>query len=157
LAGVYLNVKGREARGIVCAGSEAEALVTEIKDKLSELKDPLTGEKVIRNIYESDKVYTGPYKSTAPELIIGWKSGYRHSWETAVGATRGDVFSDNNDKWCGDHCVDRLEVPGVLFCNRKITWKDHPPHLADFAPTVLRLWNIASPRYMDGACWEICD
>ncbi len=157
LAGVYLNLKGREAHGIVNPGTEAENLIAELREKLSGLRDPASGEKVIRNLYESSKIYSGAYKSTAPELIVGWKSGYRHSWETAVGATDGAVFSDNTDKWCGDHCVDRLEVPGVLFCNRRIKWHEHPPHLADFAPTVLKLWQITPPRYLDGAPWDIVD
>jgi predicted AlkP superfamily phosphohydrolase/phosphomutase len=155
LAGVYLNLKGREARGVVNPGAEARALTAELRERLSELTDPLSGERVIRTVYESSAVYSGPYTANAPELIIGWKSGYRHSWETAVGATGGEVFSDNEDKWCGDHCMDRLEVPGVLFCNRRIEWQDHPPHLADFAPSILRLWNIAPPRYMDGRAWTI--
>ncbi len=155
LAGVYLNLKGREARGIVSPGAEAAALTAELRDKLAELSDPLTGKRIIRTVYEGAKVYSGPYTANAPELIIGWRSGYRHSWETAVGATGGEVFSDNEDKWCGDHCMDRLEVPGVLFCNRRIAWEDHPPHLADFAPSMLKLWNIEPPRYMDGKAWTI--
>lgn len=155
LIGAYINLKGRESQGIVEPGPQAEALIREIKEKLSALTDPESGKKVVRTVYESTDVYHGPYTERAPELVIGWKSGYRHSWDTAVGATAGEIFSDNDNKWCGDHCVDRLEVPGVLFCNRKISWKEHPPHLADFAPSILKLWNIKVPGYMDGKSWEI--
>jgi len=155
LIGVYINLKGRESQGVVEPGAEAEALIKEVKEKLAALTDPQSGRKVVRTVYEGSQVYHGPYTERAPELIIGWKGGYRHSWDTAVGATAGEVFTDNNNKWCGDHCVDRLEVPGVLFCNRKISWEEHPPHLADFAPSVLKLWGIKIPGYMDGKSWEI--
>ncbi len=155
LIGVYINLKGRESQGVVEPGAEADALIQEIKEKLEKLMDPTTGKEVVRTVYEGSKVYHGPYTRRAPDLVMGWKRGYRHSWDTAVGATSGEIFEDNDNKWCGDHCLDRLEVPGVLFCNRKISWEDHPPHLADFAPSVLKLWNIKIPKYMDGDAWSI--
>lgn len=155
LIGVYINLKGRESQGTVEPGEEAEALIKELKEKFEKLKDPATGEEVIRTVYEGSKVYHGPYTERSPDLVIGWKRGYRHSWDTAVGGTSGEVFADNDNKWSGDHCLDRLEVPGIFFCNRKVTWKDHPPHIADFAPSVLKLWAIKIPGYMDGKSWEI--
>lgn len=155
LIGVYINLKGRESQGTVESGAEAEALISEVKEKLEKLTDPATGGEVVRTVYEGSKVYHGPYTGRAPDLVVGWKRGYRHSWDTAVGASAGEIFEDNDNKWCGDHCLDRLEVPGVLFCNRNISWEEHPPHLADFAPSVLKLWDLKIPKYMDGNAWNI--
>jgi predicted AlkP superfamily phosphohydrolase/phosphomutase len=155
LAGIHLNLQGREAQGIVAPGADAQALKDEIAAKLARLADPATGKPVVRRVYDATQVYTGPYVNNAPDLIVGWRSGYRHSWETAVGRTDGLVFTDNPSKWSGDHCVDRDEVPGVLFCNRKLALPARGAHLADLAPTILNLWRIAVPAYMDGEAMRV--
>ncbi len=154
LTGIYLNLRGREAGGIVAPGAEAQALKEEIAAKLAELRDPAAGNRpVARQIYDAAKVYSGPYTAHAPDLVCGWFSGYRHSWETAVGRTDSTVLTDNTSHWCGDHCVDRAEVPGVLFSNRRLTLPGRGPHLLDFTPTLLSLWNIPLPNYLDGTPW----
>ena len=155
LAGVYLNLRGREAQGCVGPGAEAEALKRELAERLMALTDPADGQRAVRTVYDGAKVYSGPYTQRAPDLVVGWYSGYRHAWDTAVGGTAGAVFSDNDSKWCGDHCVDRLEVPGVLFCNRRLTFGEVGPHLADVGPTLLGLWSIPKPGYMDGRIWTV--
>jgi hypothetical protein len=43
-------------------------------------------------------------------------------------------------KWGGTHLVDPSLVPGVLFCNRRLTVSD--PTLYDFAPTILRFMGL---------------
>jgi len=154
LAGLYLNLAGREAQGIVPRG-ETQALKDEIAERLRALVEPATGETVVHAVYDAAATYTGPYVDRAPDLIVGWRSGYRHSWETAVGRTDGPVLADNPGKWCGDHCVDRAEVPGVLFCNRPLAFPDRGPHIADVAPTVLEVWQVPLPGYLDGAAWKV--
>ena len=155
LAGVYLNLQGREAQGIVAPGADAQALKDELAAKLSKLCDSASGMPVVRQVYDAAQVYTGPYAGNAPDLVVGWRSGYRHSWETAVGRTDGPVFADNPSKWSGDHCVDRDEVPGVLFCSHKLALPARGAHLADLAPTILNLWHIPAPGYMDGVAMGI--
>ncbi len=155
LAGLFLNLRGRESQGIVSPGVDAQALKDEIAAKLAKLADPTTGMPVVRRVYDAARVYTGPYVDNAPDLIVGWRSGYRHSWETAVGRTDGMVFMDNASKWSGDHCIDRDEVPGVLFCDRKLALPARGAHLADLAPTILNLWHMAVPAYMDGEAMRV--
>ena len=157
LAGVYLNLRGREVHGIVEPGAEAEALKSEIAAKLAALRDPEGDRPVARRIYDAARIYHGPYTRQAPDLVCGWHSGYRHSWETAVGRTDGSVLADNSSHWRGDHCVDRDEVPGVLFCNRKLVLPERGAHLLGFTPTLLGLWNIPSPGYLDGEAWRLAE
>jgi arylsulfatase A-like enzyme len=57
-------------------------------------------------------------------------------------------LSDNTRRWSGDHCVDPAVVPGVLFCNRRLT--DVPAAIVDLAPTILDLFGVPIPAYMDG-------
>jgi len=148
LAGVYLNLQGREERGIVKSGAEAAALKRELAAKLSGLRDEGRGRIAIRQAWPSESLYTGPYLDAAPDLIVGFADGYRASWDAAVGKVTGTVFSDNLKAWSGDHCIDPHLVPGVIFCNRKILAED--PGIEDMAPTALDLFGIEPPPHMEG-------
>ncbi len=156
LAGIFLNIKGREARGIVEPENEAGSLRDEIAAKLANLTDPSkSNQPVIKQVYNTQKVYRGPYKDEAPDLIIGFNKGYRASWETAIGQVTDSIFHENTKAWSGDHCIDRSLVPGVLFCNRPIETKK--PRLMDVGPTVLDMFGVDIPRYMDGKPLSVAD
>jgi predicted AlkP superfamily phosphohydrolase/phosphomutase len=148
LSGIYLNLKGREGQGTVLE-EEAPALKKELMEQLRKLQDPETGQSAIHAVYDADDVYRGPYKNHGPDLVIGFEKGYRASWEAAAGRACGPLFSDNEEPWSGDHCVDVSQVPGVLFCNRKID-EDALPRLMDIGPTVLECLGVPRPAYMDG-------
>lgn len=148
LAGIYLNVQGQYAQGIVAPGGEAERIADEIARRLVALVDPQTGRGAVKRVYRASQVYQGPYKDRAPELIVGYERGYRASWETAVGRTTDEVFHSNRKPWSGDHCIDRSLVPGVLFCDRAV--QADAPRLIDIGPTVLQLFGVRVPEYMDG-------
>jgi predicted AlkP superfamily phosphohydrolase/phosphomutase len=150
LGGLYLNVKGREAEGIVKPGAESEALKAELIEKLSGLQDPVSGEVGIRTVYGTSDLYKGPYLKEAPDLIVGYNEGFRTSWDAAVGKVTASVFEDNTKAWSGDHCVDPDLVPGVLFCNRPVDASE--PGLEDLAPTALELFGLRPPAWMEGKC-----
>lgn len=147
LGGIYVNLKGRESQGIV-EPAELPNLVIEIKDLLDGLKDDSTGEVAIKQVYDAREVYSGPYVSQGPDLIIGYNAGYRASWEAVTGKVTGDVFSDNTKAWSGDHCIDPDCVPAVLVSNLKI--EAASPSIQDIAPSVLRLFGVEVPSFMDG-------
>jgi predicted AlkP superfamily phosphohydrolase/phosphomutase len=153
LSGIYVNRRGREAQGTVESG-EVAALKQELAARLRELRDPRTGEKAIREVYDSAAIYHGPYCDQAPDLIVGFERGYRVSWDGAVGRLEKEVFSDNPKHWQGDHCVDYRLVPGVLFCSRRIR-AGAEVHLMDVGPSILRAFGVEPPRYMDGQAFEI--
>ena len=148
LAGLYLNLRGREAGGIVEPGAEAESLKRELIAKLSGLRDEDTGEIAIRQVYATGSLYRGPYLEAAPDLIAGYNDGYRISWDAAVGRITAKVIADNPKAWSGDHSMDPLLVPGVLFSNRRIEAED--PGIEDLAPTALELFGIRPPAWMEG-------
>ena len=148
LNGLYLNQKGRERAGIVPAGREAEQLSKELREKLHGLVDPQTGRVAIRAVFDSHFVYAGPYAENAPDLIVGYNEGYRAAWESVKGKITDTVFEDNSKAWSGDHCIDPRLVPGVLFCNQKIS--SHRPAIIDIAPTVLDLFGVDLPPHLEG-------
>jgi len=155
LGGIYFNRKGREAGGIVEAGEPRARLAAEITAKLLALRDPKTGGAPIRAVYDSLEIYSGPYRENGADLIVGYDDGYRASWEGAIGATGGELFSDNERTWNGDHCVDHTLVPGVYFCSVPVQVPAGGSHIADLAPTLLGLWGIPAPAYMDGRVMEV--
>ncbi|MHC4739050.1 MAG: alkaline phosphatase family protein, partial [Planctomycetota bacterium] len=155
LAGIFLNLKGRESQGIVNGGTEAAQLRDEIAEKLADLTDPEREQKVIKQVYNALKIYQGPYKNESPDLIVGYNKGYRASWETAIGQVTEKIFHDNTKAWSGDHCIDPSLVPGVLFCNRRINAEQ--PRLMDIGPTVLEMFGVAVGKYMDGRALAVAD
>ena len=149
LSGIYLNLINRESQGIVNPNEEADELRREIAVKLSGLTySKRQDAPAIKSVYNALELYSGPYKQNAPDLLVGYYPGYRASWETAVGQVTGQVFHKNMKAWSGDHCIDASFVPGVLFCNQKIDTET--PRLMDIGPTVLDLFGVDIPSYMDG-------
>ena len=147
LAGIYLNLEGRESRGIV-PRAEARTLAEEIAAKITGLPDPDRDAIAVNRGYSKHSVYTGPYVGAAPDVVVGYNPGYRSSWGVALGRVGGPVFEDNTKAWSGDHCVDPPLIPGVVFCNRD--FGADMPGIEDMAPTALRLFGYEPPSHMDG-------
>jgi len=148
LAGIYMNIKGRESQGIVNPGEEAEALKKELIRSFTGLPDPKKKQPAINRIYSTTEVLNGPYLDNAPDLIVGYNPGYRAAWDSVTGKIGKHVLSDNEKAWGADHCIDPEFVPGVLFTSIKIN--NEKPAIIDIAPTVLELFGIPVPKYMEG-------
>ncbi|QDU65837.1 alkaline phosphatase family protein [Engelhardtia mirabilis] len=148
LTGIFINRKGREAKGTVSKGPEMDELLREIKGKLEALRDPKTGDTVVKEAFITKELHSGPYADMAPELLVGYARNYRHSWDCATGGVSEEVFSDNTKSWSGDHCVDPRLVPGVFWCNRAINTET--PNIMDIAPTALDQFGVKIPAYMQG-------
>jgi predicted AlkP superfamily phosphohydrolase/phosphomutase len=145
--GIYLNKIGREYYGIVTE-SEAENLKQTIIKGLKQFQDTKTGEMVVGNIYTKERVFNGPYINDAPDLYVGFNAGFRASWQTALGGVPNLVIEDNKRKWSGDHLIDSVLVPGVIFVNKKIDLQN--PSIIDISPTVLGLFKINKAQDMKG-------
>jgi len=147
LAGIYLNLKGREGDGIV-EQEDGEALAKELCERLTGLTDAHTGDVAIHEAIPRRTVYSGPYVDAAPDIIIGYNVGYRVSWDSVIGKCGPVVFCDNTKAWSGDHCIHPALVPGILAANRRLETKN--AEIIDIAPTVLELLGVDKPGYMDG-------
>jgi predicted AlkP superfamily phosphohydrolase/phosphomutase len=147
LAGIYLNLKGREERGIV-EGIEAEALKAALVKGLTGLRDPGRGKVAIRGVVTREQVYAGAYAEESPDLVVNFAEGYRVSWATALGGLPAGHFEDNRRKWGGDHIIDPCLIPGVLFMNRAFRGED--ARLADLAPTILAALGVPKGPAMEG-------
>jgi len=149
LNGLYINQIGREKSGAVAPGAEKEALLDELVAKLEALRDPKTGERMIFKVYKASDWYSGECVDEAPDLIVGYNSGYRGSWETALGKIPRTVVTDNVKKWSGDHCMAKEVIPGILFTSKPIVRTN--PALYDLAPSILSEFGIAKEPKMNGS------
>ena len=148
LGGLYINLKGRESKGIVEPGEAYDGLKKELIDKLSGLRDEDENQVAIESVYDSREIYVGPYVHEAPDMIVGYTPGYRVSWDSVTGKVNDTLFEDNTKAWSGDHCIDPRIVPGIIFSSHKLNTES--PAIIDIAPTILNLFGMDIPQHMDG-------
>jgi len=137
--GLYLNLAGREAEGIVDP-AEADALMAEISAKLEAFEDPQNGERAVLEVYRAKDVYSGERTVEGPDLIVGYNSGYGCSDESTLGEITGAVIEDNTSRWSGNHLMSPRVVPGVVLTNRGIRGEQHD--LTDLTATILSHYGI---------------
>jgi predicted AlkP superfamily phosphohydrolase/phosphomutase len=146
----YINLRGREAQGIVSPGAEYDALKKELQAKLPQMVDEDGGAHPVRRVLAREEVYRQFDPNMIPDLFITNNDGYRVSWQTALGGVPKAVIEPNKQVWSGDHCsVDPELVKGIFFYNRKIA-SDRAPYIADVYPTVLGLLGVKAPYQLDG-------
>jgi predicted AlkP superfamily phosphohydrolase/phosphomutase len=143
---VYLNLKGREAQGIVTE-QEAPAVLEAIRSGLTALRDG--DAKVVDAVYVGAQVFAGGRKADAPDLQVAFAENYRTSWETILGGVPEGLFADNTKKWSGDHAASDVDqTPGVLLSNRPLG--SAKPAIVDLAPTALRHFGQTPPAHYVG-------
>jgi predicted AlkP superfamily phosphohydrolase/phosphomutase len=147
LNGIYLNLDNRERGGIVSV-AEKLSLLDRIAERLLAFKDPRSGERVVEKVYFPEAVFKGRNLKYAPDLFVGFRRGYRASWQTALGAVPKTLIDDNTQAWIGDHCMAAHLVPGVLFSNRRI--RADRPELYDITATILDEFGVPKTGGMIG-------
>ena len=145
---IFLNMKGREANGILTA-EEAEKTRLGIVSGLTGLVDSDRSAVAVRSVARREQVYSGPYAGEAPDLIVNFSEGYRVSWDTPLGGVPQGLFADNPKRWGGDHVIDPALASGVLFVNKK--FRADVPDLVDLAPTILNAFGVAKNAEMEGS------
>jgi len=139
-SGIYLNLKGRERDGIV-EKEDCEYIKNEIIEKLMALKD-VYGNRVIEEVYPKERIYNGKYVANAPDIVVGYRPGYRTSWQTAIGGVYRDVISKNEKKWRGDHIVSPEYVSGIFLSSEKINFERQKLHVSDISSYILKFAGI---------------
>ncbi|MCC6222827.1 MAG: alkaline phosphatase family protein [Thermoleophilia bacterium] len=66
---IVLNVRGREAEGIVGSGAEYERVRDEIARRLVDLRGP-AGERVVRAVHRRESLCSGPWLEKVPDLVV---------------------------------------------------------------------------------------
>jgi predicted AlkP superfamily phosphohydrolase/phosphomutase len=150
LGEIYVNLRGREAKGIVEPGAEYDAIRKEIKAGLLALVDEATGRRPVERVYTREEAYGSFDPNVIPDIFVTNSDGYRVSWQASLGVVTPELYEVNRQVWSGDHCsVDPDVVPGVLFSSRPLR-KEPRPNMADVPATIYKALGIAPPEKLDG-------
>jgi predicted AlkP superfamily phosphohydrolase/phosphomutase len=146
LAGIVVNVRGRQAQGTV-EPSDYESVRERIMRDVLQLKDPRTGDAVVTRVFKREDLFTGEYVERAPDIIVWCHSMYKEG-PLAEGPLIGEVPHDELVQVPGSHDEKGILLargPGIVPGSR-ITGAN----LIDMPPTILHAMELSVPSDMDG-------
>ncbi|GAB4533075.1 MAG: hypothetical protein Fur0018_22100 [Anaerolineales bacterium] len=151
---LFINLSGREPQGIVTPGAAYETLREQVIERLYTLKDPASGQAIIKKVYRKEEIYHGKYLSQAPDLIIEWMD--YTTWGRGRYDSQASLFEAQNHLEFSTIPLTGTHRPhGILIMYGDTLeihsdWSVQPHHITDIAPTILGLLNIPIPRVVDG-------
>lgn len=152
---IWINLKGRMPNGIVESGAEYEALIRFLMDKLYDLKDNKTGQRLIHRIYRKEEILKGPHIDSAPDLVLTWWEGNSFQVRKSVpGANHPCVLEYASHTkvepaaWSGTHRLNGIFLArGDAFRSGGRLVK---AHITDITPTLLYFLGVPVSLEMDG-------
>jgi predicted AlkP superfamily phosphohydrolase/phosphomutase len=145
---IRLNVRGREAGGMVDRGLEYDQLCEAIADGLRTFVDADTGEPLVADIARSDSVYDGaPGCVHLPDLIVRWaaspSSAHRQITSPRYGTIAWVTPGTAPDGRPGNHRAEGFAIAAGTAIAADATIQRG--HIVDLAPTVFDLLGL-EPR-----------
>lgn len=143
--GVRINVRGREARGVVAADGEYEQACEQLAQDLLELVNVDTGDPVVKRVSRTEDHYRRDHGDALPDLLIDWN--HERPVETIWSAKTG-LIHGRYDLWrSGDHRLD-----GLLLARGPGLDRGEMPSLRsiDLGPTVAARLGVELDE-VDGA------
>lgn len=144
--GIRINFRGREPNGLVAPGEEYEALLSELRDALLELRDSESGLPLVSEVLLArDLVPEAIDHPAVPDIFIKWNRAKRM---VSVQSKRlGRIEIDFLPTRTGDHHVD-----GLVMSNLRIP-QERSISVLDLAPTVAALHGIKRPERWWGSAF----
>lgn len=144
---IFVNLKGRDEKGIVEPGDEYKELINYIKDELYKLEDPEDGEKIVDKVHFKEDLYSGPYVEDAPDIIFKMRNYSYVQSERIIAPSDEGLFTFSPYDDSGQHRLGGIFVGyGSKF--RSINLDDL--HITDVVPTLLYLLGGKIPKGVDG-------
>ena len=149
---IRLNLAGREPRGQVSPGSEADGLLERIRSELYALRHADSNECIIEQVLTAEEVFGPEHHPDVPDLMVVFRSDLG-PLEACQSENLGTICSPLYHPLTprtGDHTLSSclwLFGPGI-GSRRQVGPAD--ANVLDIAPTILDLLRVGAPRSMDG-------
>ncbi|MCX6639841.1 MAG: alkaline phosphatase family protein [bacterium] len=155
---VYLNLRGREPYGIIDE-ADRERWCDKVADALLAWIDPGTGSQVVAKVHRRENIYHGNHTHLAPDLILELHrpAGYVYALGRSSSADgKNPVRQMTGDEYVGfkGASMNGSHQPNGIFIfhhdSERISLSNEIS-LMDVAPTVLSLFKLQVPSWMDGS------
>jgi predicted AlkP superfamily phosphohydrolase/phosphomutase len=150
ITGVWVNLRGRQPKGVVAPGAEYEALRDQLARELAGLRDPATGRPLLVGVWRREEVYQGPHCADAPDLLVQTVPGVHGGFDVERLLT--DVPAASLRSVNGSHTPEGIFVAAGGPFRRGVALE--PPSLADVLPTAVHLVGGTLPDDLDGRVIE---
>jgi len=158
---IWLNVKGRDLKGIIDAGDEYHEIRDFIVHELTTETDPESNQPLVEGVFKKEDIYFGKYLDKAPDLVVTFRDGghvprpsYTVDPEVAVRTIPRDELErlEGKTRENGRHLPNGIVLMKGRNINRQKIIEN--AHMVDVAPTILYLLGLRVPRDMDGKVLE---
>lgn len=147
---IFVNLKGREPRGIVSPGAEYTRVVNELVAALEELQHPQSGESnepLISDIRRREEAYHGDHLEQAADIMFSIQ-GYLYQSSVKLGFDSPSILGKSEYEDSGSHRPEGIVVlsgPGI-----RPGAPIHSAQVSDVLPTMLALAGLPIPDDLDG-------
>lgn len=156
--GIFINLKGREPQGSVEPGGRYDALRERLMAELADLRDPDTGEPVVRAVFRREELYEGPFLDLLPDIVFDLGDGLYLASDAAPvsasgresGGGRAVLEPLPHDFLEGRHRPTGIFVAAGPDICRGEEGQLEGVRIIDVAPTVLYALGLPIPEDMDG-------
>ena len=148
---IRINLIGREPRGRVQPGEEYDRICEELSQALTQLVEPKTGRPAVNRVVKLREELSGDRIDHLPDLAVVWNN-FGGPIEALESSRIGRIELKEHNKRPGGHWHEGFMLAsGPLF--RQGIALDNAD-LMDIAPTILALYGVEKPSYMDGRVIE---
>ncbi len=143
--GIFVNIRRDKGPGIVEPGEAHQDLRNLIRDRLLELRDPASGEKLVERVFFREEIYSGPQTCTAPDVLFVAQN-YATLGRQLLGASEWVRTSETTPN--GFH-----RPNGIFIAVGKGVRSNgviDGAAMIDFTPTILYSMGLPVPKDMDG-------
>jgi predicted AlkP superfamily phosphohydrolase/phosphomutase len=145
--GIIVNLRGRQAQGVVAPGAEYEQVRDALLAGLADLRDAASGMAIVSRAARREELFEGPYVDEIPDVLVELNDAYTGGAELG-GPLVTRMALQQLSEYSATHRPQGLFVlagPGV----RAGCWREDA-HIVDLAPTLLHAMGLPVSTTMDG-------
>jgi len=151
---IRINLKGREAKGVVEPGEAYERLCEEIAEGLKTFVDEATGRPIVHRVAHLSQVYpSGANREPLPDLFVQWSDQPTKDCAAAVSPTYGRVRFERPGKHPTGRSGNHTSVGFVLASCEAVEPGEDLGRIdvKDLAPAAYEMVGLSAPASMQGA------